>query len=125
MTSILRNFLALALALALALIPLALLSIASAPLGAADAKTPTISGVIDKLDSDNSKIIIKTIDANPSKVKTMVVNVDKTSTVTIDKAAAAYADLKEGDKVVVKYSQGVAITVVVTRATSAAKAAKP
>lgn len=123
MTSILRNFLALA--LALALIPLALLSIASAPLGAADAKTPTISGVIDKLDSDNSKIIIKTIDANPSKVKTMVVNVDKTSTVTIDKAAAAYADLKEGDKVVVKYSQGVAITVVVTRATSAAKAAKP
>jgi hypothetical protein len=95
----------------------------SAPLSAGDAKMPTMTGLIDKLDADNSRVILKTIDSNPAKVKTMVVTVDKTSMVTIDKVAGAYADLKVGDHVVVKYSQGVALTVVVSRAAPAAPGA--
>jgi hypothetical protein len=95
------------------------------PLCAADAKTPTMTGLIDSLDADNSKLILKTIDANPAKVKTMVVTIDKTSTITINKVASAYADLKAGDHVVVKYSQGVALSVVVSRTDPAAPPAKP
>jgi len=104
---------------------LVLLTVACLPLGASDAKVPTMTGLIDRLDPDNSKLILKTIDTNPAKVKTMVVTVDKTSTISIDKVAGAYADLKAGDHVVVKYSQGVALSVVVTRADPAAPAAKP
>jgi hypothetical protein len=104
---------------------LVLLSGTIIPLGASDAKMPTMTGLIDKLDADNSKVILKTIDANPAKVKTMVVTIDKTSMITIDKAAAAYADLVVGDHVVVKYSQGVALSMAVTRAAPAAPAAPP
>ncbi len=104
---------------------LILLSGSAALLSAGDAKTPTMTGLIDSLDADNSKVILKTIDANPAKVKTMVVTVDKTSMITIDKVASAYADLKVGDHVVVKYSQGMALTVVVSRSAPAATPAKP
>lgn len=102
-----------------------LLTGAVVPLSASDAKTPTMTGLIDKLDADNSRVVLKTIEANPAKVKTMVVTIDKTSVITIDKAAAAYADLTVGDHVVVKYSQGVALSMVVTRAAPAAPPAKP
>jgi hypothetical protein len=104
---------------------LVLLSGLVVPLSAGDPKTPTMTGLIDQLDPDNSKLILKTIDANPAKVKTMVVTVDKTSTISIDKVASAYADLKVGDHVVVKYSQGVALSVVVSRTDPAAPPAKP
>jgi hypothetical protein len=89
------------------------------------AKVATIAGVIDRLDADNSRVVVKTVDPVPSKVKTAVITVDKTSTVTIDKMAATYDDLKAGDQVVVKYSQGVATTVAVTRAPAPAGKTAP
>jgi hypothetical protein len=104
---------------------LALLSGSIVPLSAGDAKIPTMTGLIDSLDPDNSRLVIKTIDANPAKVKTAVVTIDKTSTISIDKVASAYDDLKVGDHLVVKYSQGVALSVVVSRASPAAPPAKP
>lgn len=104
---------------------IALLGGFAAPLSAGDARVPTLTGVIDRLDADNSKVILKTVDANPAKVKTMVVTVDKTSTITIDKVASAYDDLKVGDHVVVKYSQGVALSMVVSRTGPTAPPGKP
>jgi hypothetical protein len=103
---------------------LVLLTGTAVPLVAADAKMPTMTGLIDKLDADNNKVILKTIDANPAKVKTMVVTIDKTSMITIDKVASAYGDLKVGDHVAVKYSQGVALSMVVTRTDPAAPPAQ-
>ena len=89
----------------------------------AGAKVATITGVIDHLDGDNSRVVIKTISPDPTKVKTAVITIDKTSTITIDKAAATYDDLKVDDQVAARYSQGVAVTLAVTR--TPAKGATP
>jgi hypothetical protein len=108
------------------IIALTLIACVSGHLAAVDGKVSTIAGLIDRLDADNSKVVIKTVSPDPTKVKTAVINVDKTSTITIDKMASGFDDLKVGDQVVIKYSQGVAATIVVTRAPpSSAKNAAP
>ena len=94
---------------------------------AVDAKVATFAGVIDHLDGDNSRVVVKTVSSDPAKVKTAVITIDKTSMITIDKVAATYDDLLVGDQVSARYSQGVAVTLEVTRtpAKSATPPAKP
>ena len=90
-------------------------------------KERLVAGVIDHLDGDNSRVVVKTVSSDPAKVKTAVITIDKTSMITIDKVAATYDDLLVGDQVSARYSQGVAVTLAVTRtpAKSATPPAKP
>lgn len=87
-------------------------------------KTNSVKGVIDSIDVTNTKLVVKSDPTNPAKSKTILLNVDKTTQITIDKKPAVFSDLKEQDVVTASYSQGVASTVAVTREAAATKSKK-
>jgi hypothetical protein len=94
---------------------------------AADSKPKlnSVKGVIDSIDVTNTKLVVKSDPKNPAKSKTILLNVDKTTQITIDKKPAVFSDLKEQDAVSASYSQGVASTISVTRDAAAATEPKP
>ena len=84
------------------------------------AKTSTVQGLIDSIDVEHTKLVIKSNASDPAKAHTTLVIVDAATKITIDKQPATFADLKEQDAVKATYCQGTATTVTITRT-----AAKP
>lgn len=88
------------------------------------AKTSTVQGLIDSIDVEHTKLVIKSNADNPAKAHTTLIIVDAATKITIDKQPATFADLKEQDAVKATYCQGTATTVTVTRTPAAAKPKK-